>query len=248
MIKGAHSGVLIPSVFEYTGSGAINDLDFNGADILKLTNGSLGAVSGFKAGFPGQILAVIATNSPTAFADQDTNSVAANRLINFCHNRTALAIGGIVIYQYDAVTQRWRLINHEQGAFLPGSVTWTATTTNPVLNNGTLVGYYYGQGKFIDYHINLVIGSTTTLGSGLWLFSLPGSFAGGYASVGSGFVTSGGGATNFAAVCSITTAFDASGQAFGTLAATGVNIAHNQPVGMTTGDILRFSIQGIPVT
>lgn len=53
--------------------------------------------------------------------------------------------------------------------------TWTAITTNPSLGNGTLTGkYLYDPDKKIAHaKITLTIGSTTTKGSGAYIFSLP---------------------------------------------------------------------------
>lgn len=51
--------------------------------------------------------------------------------------------------------------------------TWTASTTNPVIGNGTLVGKYLRIGKMCYVRIRLQIGSTTTTGSGSWRFALP---------------------------------------------------------------------------
>lgn len=53
------------------------------------------------------------------------------------------------------------------------SVAWTATTTNPSLGNGTLVGQYMKIGTKCEIFIKLVIGSTTNKGSGTYKFSLP---------------------------------------------------------------------------
>lgn len=50
---------------------------------------------------------------------------------------------------------------------------WTAPITNPALNNGTITGAYKLIGKTCFVRVRLVIGSTTTLGSGQWYFSLP---------------------------------------------------------------------------
>lgn len=73
------------------------------------------------------------------------------------------------------------------------SPTWTGATTNPVLGNGSLDAGYRAIGKTISVRIRLVIGSTTTLGSGLWSISLPSGLApaavqtlGGFASNSSG--------------------------------------------------------------
>lgn len=52
--------------------------------------------------------------------------------------------------------------------------TWTAVTTNPVLGNGTIAGRYKLIGpKTCLVQVKLTMGSTTTFGSGNWLFSLP---------------------------------------------------------------------------
>ncbi|MGW4705002.1 hypothetical protein [Streptomyces sp. NPDC004285] len=51
--------------------------------------------------------------------------------------------------------------------------TWTAATTNPVLNNGTIVGRYKRIGKTVHLQIDLTMGSTTTYGSGAWSVTLP---------------------------------------------------------------------------
>lgn len=51
--------------------------------------------------------------------------------------------------------------------------TWTATTTNPAIGNGSISGRYIEQGKTITFYISVGMGGTTTYGSGRWEFSLP---------------------------------------------------------------------------
>lgn len=51
--------------------------------------------------------------------------------------------------------------------------TWTAATTNPVIGNGTLTGRYLQVGKLVKCQLRLVIGSTTTTGTGGWRFDYP---------------------------------------------------------------------------
>ena len=50
---------------------------------------------------------------------------------------------------------------------------WTASTTNPTLGNGSLIGRYCVVNKLCTMSVKLVIGSTTTLGTGNWAFSIP---------------------------------------------------------------------------
>lgn len=51
--------------------------------------------------------------------------------------------------------------------------TWTGTGSNPSLGNGTIQGRYIRHGKLVHFQIHLIIGSTTTFGSGRWDFTLP---------------------------------------------------------------------------
>jgi hypothetical protein len=51
--------------------------------------------------------------------------------------------------------------------------TWTAATTNPSIGNGSLYGRYCVIGKLITAKIFLQFGSTTTAGSGAYLFTYP---------------------------------------------------------------------------
>src|SRR6266568_329349 len=53
------------------------------------------------------------------------------------------------------------------------NVAWTATTTNPSLGDGALVGRYFRSGSIVGVSINLIYGPATNPGSGEWHFSLP---------------------------------------------------------------------------
>lgn len=59
------------------------------------------------------------------------------------------------------------------GAWQSYAVAWTAATTNPALGNGTLAGAWCKIGRTVFWRVQLVMGSTTTYGSGAWYFSLP---------------------------------------------------------------------------
>jgi hypothetical protein len=50
---------------------------------------------------------------------------------------------------------------------------WTGSVSDPVLGNGVLKAHHSRNGTNIKVIIDLVIGSTTTFGSGAWRFSLP---------------------------------------------------------------------------
>jgi hypothetical protein len=51
--------------------------------------------------------------------------------------------------------------------------TWTATSVNPALGNGTLIGSYVQIGSNCMFQFSLTMGSTTTFGTGEWEFTAP---------------------------------------------------------------------------
>lgn len=57
--------------------------------------------------------------------------------------------------------------------FQPYDVVWNGDTTPPVLGNGLLSGQFLTIGHLCLANVDLRIGSTTTLATGGWSFSLP---------------------------------------------------------------------------
>jgi hypothetical protein len=68
-------------------------------------------------------------------------------------------------------------LNSMFDAWTPYTPSWTASTTNPVLGNGVLAGQYIKWGRTCTATVILTMGSTTTYGSGNYLFTLPFSAA-----------------------------------------------------------------------
>ena len=62
------------------------------------------------------------------------------------------------------------LVGGARTSYVP---TWTQSTSNPSLGNGTLVGEYRKVDKEVDFFIQLTLGSTTIVGSGTFTFALP---------------------------------------------------------------------------
>jgi hypothetical protein len=52
--------------------------------------------------------------------------------------------------------------------------TWTAATTNPVIGNGTITGQYRrsANSDIVHWWLRILIGSTTTFGSGVYRFGI----------------------------------------------------------------------------
>jgi hypothetical protein len=69
--------------------------------------------------------------------------------------------------------ERLRVKEQPVGAWQSYTVSWTAPTTNPSIGDGVLTGRYVVFGTMCTLVVGLVMGSTTTYGSGNWAFSLP---------------------------------------------------------------------------
>jgi hypothetical protein len=50
---------------------------------------------------------------------------------------------------------------------------WTAASSNPSIGNGTITGRYKQIGKTVFVSIKIVMGTSTTYGSGNWRIALP---------------------------------------------------------------------------
>lgn len=102
-----------------------------------------------------------------------TDGVIARRLEAY----TQPAVGDVVIITGSSAGSWvcWGRMGTDSGTGAWASYTpaWTGATTNPVLGNGTLVGRYAVTGKTCHVAIRLIPGSTTTFGSGTYLFGVP---------------------------------------------------------------------------
>ncbi|MBI5202869.1 MAG: hypothetical protein HY925_14855, partial [Elusimicrobia bacterium] len=154
-------------------TGTQNDLAVTSARhlILRLNNASLLTITGFSAGNDGDIIEIVSVGAGQVELDhQDSGSSAGNRLINFVTSgNTPLAAGvGTARVVYDATTARWRLVEHEQGAWISpaysagdytasGGGTWTVDSGDVGLYR------YYLQGK--NALVTFVLNATTISGT-----------------------------------------------------------------------------------
>lgn len=81
---------------------------------------------------------------------------------------------GDTVLVYSLGTQNW--VTRAGGALGWSTYTpiWTASTTNPTLGNGSLIGRYKRlTAKTCVVRIDLIVGSTTNMGAGQMTFTLP---------------------------------------------------------------------------
>lgn len=165
------AGVDTPFTSEVTKTttGNIDNLDFGNSEVIRMNNASDSTIRGLGAGVAGQQVTIISVGAGFVFlSHQNTNSTAANRLINTVTSiDTPLSPGtGTAVLQYDATTARWRLIAHNQGAAITpvfnaadyyaiAGMTWTVQA-------GDVIGFsYVVVGQKVNFNIAL---NTTTVG------------------------------------------------------------------------------------
>lgn len=131
----------------------------------------------------------------------------------------------------------------------PGSIAWTAYTpvwtavsVNPTLGNGALTGRYQQVGKTLDVQITLIPGTTTTFGTGAFLFSIPSGLTAvtstGARQIGHLWVFDTSASTNYPGVCRI----DSAGTTF-TLNVAGIagSVTSTTPMTWATSDEIQIS-------
>jgi hypothetical protein len=179
------SGIATPVLQVTTLTGTQNDFTLTaGCTELRCNNATLLTITGMSAGFGGQRIQIISVGAgQVEFVPQaaGTGSVAANRLANFATvGNTPLAAGsGAATYEYDATLSRWRLVTHDQGAWITPAYSagdYTADTGVWTVEAGdvTLCRYLL-RGRTLHLLLHLQT-TTTTTGTGLSRV-IPGGFA-----------------------------------------------------------------------
>jgi len=136
-----------------TSTGTQNNLSVSDADLVLLNNASALTITGIAApsspAKPGKKLVLCSIGAGQVnLAQQNASSTAANRLINFATSaNTPLAAGsGIAVYVYDDNASRWRLIGHDQGAWITPTFSagdFTAQTGNWTVDSGDVLCMKY---------------------------------------------------------------------------------------------------------
>jgi hypothetical protein len=162
-------GSATPTVFNFSATGAVNDLAFNNADVIRCSNASDATISGLAAGVDGQHVTIICQGGAgNILLAHNQLSIAANRLFNrVTSGTTPLCNGkGSASFRYNSVLGGWQMISHAQGDWLAfpyvggnffanGSMTWTVESTDVSVDRYLLVD------RVLHWNFRLL---TTTVG------------------------------------------------------------------------------------
>lgn len=228
-----------------------------GVRLVRCTNATKLTITGMTAGYDGQVVTIMSVGTGEVhFSHQDPGSLAVNRLINVATSTTTPLAPNIgrATYIYDAMTTRWRLTGHDQGAAIAYVATWTALggspTLNPSIGNGTITSSYLLWGKVIDLFLQFTFGSTTRFGNGYWVIGVPAALAG-TSPVGTGFITTALG-NNHPVICTIpstgiTIVLTSSEQNVGGTDPNAGTPGPSSPVGLVAGDVMRVALASYPI-
>lgn len=172
-----------PQTFVTTSAvGTQNNFDpgIVGNTVIRCANASALTITGFPAGYDGQILWVLADLAQVNFSHVSGLSTSGNRLTNFISGTTTPmagpssgTAGGSAVYQYVSGLGTWRMLTHEQGPWITYTPVFSQTTTQPTTDNSTITGSYYVKGRTVVGSLSLTVGSTTAFGTGAFLLTLP---------------------------------------------------------------------------
>lgn len=132
-------------------------------------NPTLLTVQGIAPGIDGQQLTLISKGAGQVnLAPLSGSASAANQLINFvAFGNTPMAAGrGVAILVYDGVSAKWRLVAHEQGAWIAPAFSagdWTATGGAWTVGAGSVgANSYYIRGSSMIFNVTVTSSSVVS--------------------------------------------------------------------------------------
>lgn len=157
----------LPQVQTTTSTGTQNDFVLSCSTtavicVLRVNNASDVTFTGFSALSSGSRLIVVAVGAGNVYlSPQSGGSTPAYRLINVATSSTTplAANAGRAEYVYDSTTARWRLVSHEQGAWITptyAGTDYTASAGTWTVGSGDVSVYrYYLTGRILNVQLEL---------------------------------------------------------------------------------------------
>lgn len=178
------------TVVTSTSTGTLNDFapGLVGNTIVRMNNATLATITGLAGGFDGQRVIVQSVGAGQVDEAHATSaaglgSLAQDRLINFATsgNTSEAAGSGVAEYVYDGTATRWRLVAHEQGAWITPTYASGNFTTNGAggwtVDAGDVLAYAYRlQGRSLTVMFTIDTTSVVAATGTLLKIAVPGGF------------------------------------------------------------------------
>ena len=136
--------------------------------VVYCNNATALTVQGIAPGAAGQQLTIVSKGAGQVnLSPSNVAASAQNRLINFVtFGDTPLAAGrGVAVFEYDTVSARWRMVAHDQGAWITPTFAagdWTATGGAWTVAAGDVsANAYYVRGSNLTF--NVVVATSTVV-------------------------------------------------------------------------------------
>jgi hypothetical protein len=150
-------------------SGAINIIRCNNATDLTLTGLSATSIANGTIA----IFESIHATGNVFFKHANAGSVAANRFTNIATSGDTPIARGSAAFVYDSTSTAWRLVQHEQGAW----ITWTPVIGGATSESGqtytTQNGRYRLSGRTVSFEAYVVLSAKGTITGSLQIKGLP---------------------------------------------------------------------------
>ena len=172
------------TVTTITSTGNQDDLAHGNAGSLRCNNASLLTIRSLAAGVAGQRLWIYAMNAQVDIQDQiSANGTATCRIITGATFTISLANSlGRALLEYDATTQRWRVLHHDQGGWITPTFAagdYTASSGSWTVDAGDVTNCKYWL-KDRTLHVQLTVVTTDVSATPTTLRRvLPGGFTAG---------------------------------------------------------------------
>lgn len=159
----------VVSVFTSTTTGTINDFNagtFSNINVLRMNNATLATMTGLTSAgatpSDGMLVWIESVGAGQVdIANQSASSTTANRIITGVTGTISLAAGvGRALLCYDGTTGRWRVLEHEQGAWIdvPFNATdFTASGGTATVASGDMRTFrYWLKGRSLTVSLGVI--------------------------------------------------------------------------------------------
>ncbi len=148
--------------------------------VLRCTNATLLTIQSLTGAFDGQLLTITANGSGQVdipdgggIADGILGGVSSTMILSLAPGAAAPVHNGRMTIIFDAAIPRWKVLEHEQGAWLPYTPVWGNTSGTNTLGAGTLAGGYHVRGRTCHFRVNHTWAAGTAGGAGAFTYTFP---------------------------------------------------------------------------